>query len=217
MRGIWSLTCANGLSVVSCSCRLMKPEVPEKSQRTPTADGCSFGSTRRRAARRGRGCAQEVGLVPPRQWGLTSTRGESTSAGLPGCAGSASPCRVRFPHHLCRVVSRVGQVTESAGDSAEELHNVVGGGVLLGAGAGAGAEGGALGHGRLLEKGVLGVLRPLWRRGLTCRAETRHPPPEPGRELWHQVTQRWPIDHASCFLRHEKCSGSPSGPERLAG
>lgn len=38
--------------------------------------------------------------------------------------------------------------------------------------------------------GVLGVLRPLWHRGLTCRAEARHLPPEFGRRLWHQVTQR---------------------------
>ncbi|WP_395577044.1 hypothetical protein [Streptomyces sp. BK79] len=32
---------------VSRSCRLMKPKVPEKSQSAPTADGCSFGYTRR--------------------------------------------------------------------------------------------------------------------------------------------------------------------------
>lgn len=40
MNGLWSLTCANDLSDVSRSCRLMGPEVPEKPQGTPTADGC---------------------------------------------------------------------------------------------------------------------------------------------------------------------------------
>jgi len=46
MRGIRSLTCANGLSVVSCPCRLMKPEVPEKSQRALTPGGQPFSSVR---------------------------------------------------------------------------------------------------------------------------------------------------------------------------
>lgn len=37
------LTCANDLSAVSRSCRLMGLEVPEKSPRVPTADECPFG------------------------------------------------------------------------------------------------------------------------------------------------------------------------------
>ena len=37
MAGGDALTCANGVSVVSGSCPLMQPEVPEKSQGAPSA------------------------------------------------------------------------------------------------------------------------------------------------------------------------------------
>ena len=53
MSGLWPLTCANDLSAVSRSCRLMGPEVPEESQATPTAGGrlsALYGSTGRRTA-----------------------------------------------------------------------------------------------------------------------------------------------------------------------
>lgn len=48
-----ALTCTDDLSTVSRSCPLTQPEIPEKSQRTPTTGVRSFGSMQGAGARCG--------------------------------------------------------------------------------------------------------------------------------------------------------------------
>lgn len=67
----------------------------------------------------------------------------------------------------------------------------------------------------------VGVLRPPRHRGLTCRPETRHAPPEPGRGLWHQLARRGAVSgrrqiapHASCGTRRASAAlRVPEGPQ----